>query len=170
MISYKVTLVRTWPFLEMTAHTPKDSIGMQPTLTGLTTFRNPPSLLSPQAVKCPGLPGWHSWWPLCLWSINPQMSQTSITCCPWQAHTGSSNSWQPLKGPQTRDTGKCLLWPGPCYYRSLIWNRDLALHYLKHVISLLLSQKKLACFKTMWIFKYDAFLPANWQHDQDASV
>lgn len=51
----------------------------------------------------------------------------------------------------------CLLVPWTLLLWGLIWNRDSTLYYLKHVISLLLSQERLACFKTMWILKYDVF-------------
>ena len=52
--------------------------------------------------------------------------------------------------------------PGTLLLQGLIWNRDSALYYLKYVISLLLSQKRSACFQIMWILKHDVFcLPAD---------
>lgn len=39
--------------------------------------------------------------------------------------------------------------------QGLIGNTSSSLYYLKYVISLLLSQKRLACFKTVSILKYN---------------
>lgn len=44
---------------------------------------------------------------------------------------------------------------------GLIWNRDSALYYFKHIISLLQSQKRLAFFKSMWILKNAFCLPTD---------
>lgn len=59
--------------------------------------------------------------------------------------------------PQARNIKQMSASARPLLLWGLIWNRDSALYYLKHVISLLLNQKRWAYSKTMWILKYDAF-------------
>lgn len=89
--------------------------------------------------------------------MNPWLSQAGIT---WQSLAGllqPSNSWHHAVGPWARGIRQMSALSWTLLLWGLIWNRDWVLYYLKHVISLLLSLKRWACFKTMWILTYDAF-------------
>lgn len=89
--------------------------------------------------------------------LGPDWVKAALPGCPWQASSGLPTAGTMLRRLESETSGACLLVPWTLLLWGLIWNRDSTPYYLKHVISLLLSQKRLACFKTMWILKYDVF-------------